>query len=593
MARSGITPRRAHGRTRWLAVVAALSAAGLSAQQPQRSQNPDPKPAVPQGPEVPVPQDPDRPRGAIDEARTAADILHERLGLDRGPGELPPLPPPPPLIWQRPDQDPKPRPTQPEPPGTTLPTAPRSAAVDPTDIARRAVERLVPNTVAPPVPDPSTGAVAELPRDASQAGAGVPTLTEAVPDRFSGSLRLRYRSNNGGGSDNQDVVGLLSMTLGDASRDPVTATILGRGFADLDGRDNGIFAGLEHSFGDTVQGRLLTAHVDAPEPLGLRVARAGRQNLVQAPIALTFDGVRLETERARGSGLWAGVYGGIPVHFFESSARGDLVVGGAAGLRPWDGARVRFDAIHLEDSLLGSPARRDLLLGASWWQSVSENAQLRGEHTWLDGNPRDLVLGLDATTDAEHAFGPWTVRGTYRELLTAQRAQVTELDPYFAIGSQFEPYRQGQLDLSRAWGEHVVLAGGLQVRQLRDDGVERAFNREFERYYFEPSIRDLGFEGWSGSIVLERWETGGEDLYTIGGELSMALGAGVSLRVSSAYQLYSFDTLLGRERDHVRTWQVGAEYRGIDGMTLDASYAHERDDFSTYDTFRMMVSWQF
>jgi len=558
--------------------------------QPKDPQQQDPQQQDPR-PQDPRPQDPARPGGQpIDETRTAADILKKMLGLDAGPGELPAFPPPPPLIWQSPATDgrPKPQDPKPGPPPTELPSAARTPAFDPTAAAARAMERLMPDAVPPPIPDPATGVVPALPAPADVAP------RDAQPEFLTGSLRLRYRARHGGDDDDQDVVGLLSVRIGDADRDPVSGTLLARGFADLDGRNGGVFQGLDHSFGDRAEGRVLLGHIDVHRVVGLRVARLGRQDLVETPVALTLDGLRVESDRADGTGLWWGAYGGVPVHHFESSSRGDLAVGVSGGLRPWRGARVRVDGMHLDDDQLGTPGRRDLLLGTSWWQSLGDVARLRGEHTWLDGNPRDLVLAVDGSAAEESWLGALDGSVTYRELLTTQRAQVTELDPYFEIASDFKPYRQLTAQVSRGFGEHFVLAGGADVRRLRNARDEGAFNREFTRGYLEPSLDGLFGGHLDASIVLERWETDGEDLDTVGGELRFALDRELSLRLSSFYELYSLDTIQGRERDHVRTWELRAEYRPPSGdFVFDAGYALERDDFDTYHTFRMAVSWMF
>ncbi|MEO6593964.1 MAG: hypothetical protein ABIP94_04350 [Planctomycetota bacterium] len=250
------------------------------------------------------------------------------------------------------------------------PQEPKPAlAQDPTKAAAKALEKLLP-TAKPPeaAPIPNASGTPE------PIAPGGPTITPPAQDRatpiepvavpWSGTLSTRYRARHGSGSSDQDLVARLSLDIGRAERDPVTFHLSARGFGDLDGRHrDDAFSGLDHSFGDDVNLRHYTAYFDVHSLPHVDVARLGRQDLDETPVS--FDGLRIDSERVGRSGAWLSAYGGVPVHQFEASSRGDSVYGVAGGFKPWADARVRLDWMQLRDDFLAT-ARRDDLLGIRW-----------------------------------------------------------------------------------------------------------------------------------------------------------------------------------------------------------------------------------
>lgn len=418
-----------------------------------------------------------------------------------------------------------------------------------------------------------------------KAAAPLPSASDALP--VQGSLWLRYRARHGGGATDQDVVGRLSVDIGRADRDAVTAHLRARGFWNADGfRQNDPFPGLDHSFGDEWNGRLYEAHVDLHRQGPIELARLGRQDLDETPTTLQFDGARVDSVRFAGrTKAWLGGYGGLPVHQFEASRDGDLVLGLHGGFLPWQGARVRLDAMHLRDDYLALD-RRDDLLSVRWWQNVAD-VQLHGFHSWRDGQPRDLnvgargeLLGLDWSTD-------------WRELLTTQRQQVTELDPFYVIGFEYSPYRQWDTTLRREVVRDVELGVGVDIRRLRDEGDQSAFNREFERLHADAMWRDVLWRGLSLSLAGSYWNSTGEDFRTLTGEVAYRPDAQLRVAVGSGYDLFLYDVFDARERVHVRSYYLRLDRRLGSSLRVDGGYELQRDDVDEYHLFRLGMTWTF
>lgn len=571
-------------------------------QQGQQGPLPSAPPqAVPPKPAPPVP---------IDPTRAAADLLRRRLGLQPGPqGEPPPGPvvPPP----EPPAGDPAAPPGEQgatpgtrvvdpsagaaqDPPPKPAPPVPTPPPQDPVQQAADALRRLLPKAKPPEVaPIPDAHGTPEPfrsgPPDPSGPTAAATTAAAAAPTvPFSGSFGLRYRARHGDGATDQDVVGRLQADLGAAERDAWTAHLSARGFWDADGRRrDDPFVGLDQSLGDEWNGRLYRAHVDVHRQGLVELARLGRQDLDETPTPLTFDGARLDSQRLLGpTKAWFSAYGGVPVHHFEASRHGDSVVGAAAGLQPWLGARVRVDAMQLRDEFLALD-RRDDLLGLRWWQGLGP-LHLHGLHTWRDGQPRDLVVG------ARGEAGTWcSFDVDYRELLSTQRQQVSELDPFYTVAFEYAPYRQVDVTLRRDFGEHLSLGLGSDVRRLRDDADETDFNREFERHHVDANVDDVVWRGLSLSLAGSMWRSSGEDFRAVTGELAWRPHHDLRVALGSGYDLFLYDLFDGRERVHVRSYYVRGEHRLAAALRVDGGYELQRDDTDEFHVFRLGVTWTF
>ena len=540
----------------------------------------------------------------IDPTEAAAEILRRRLGLKpQAIGTPPPGPPRVPTApTTAPDtpavQPPESQPTESQPiesPQDPKPSQQPVAPLDPTEQAARALQQLLPNAATPPiapVPD-EHGTPASLPPE-PDIGATKPaaTTSEATTNNdtlhWSGVLATRYRLRHGGGASDHDLVTRLGVDFG-RSDDPVSLHLRGRAFVNVDGqRQDDPFPGLDHSFGDDVNARLYAAHLDMTQVNGFALVRLGRQDLNETPVALSFDGVRADSQRCFGQtrSYFTG-YVGVPVHQFESSSRGDLVAGIGAGLVPWQHARMRFDFMHLRDEFFAID-RQDTLLSMQWWQGLGEHVQLSGMHSFRDGDARDLKLSALGDLGDQTNF-----RVSYRELLSTQRIQVTELDPFYLVASEYSPYRQLELSVTRELGPHLQAAIGGDIRRLSNRSDERTFNREFEHVWADATLQDVFVTGLSATITGNLWNSSGEASRTITGELLYRPDQNLRVTLGAGYDLFRYDALQQRERIHVRSYYLRFDRRLGSSTRLDFGYELQRDDFDEFHLFRLGWTWTF
>ena len=257
-----------------------------------------------------------------------------------------------------------------------------------------------------------------------------------------GEVTARYRYRAVDGEHDNDVLATVLLDVGDVARDPVTAHVFGTTALDIDGTTSGnsppAFADITDTYDGSLTGWLYEAYVDVHTVDDLETLRIGRQDALETPVLVSFDGVRAESRPLGEEHVQLEVYGGIPAHHFESSSDGDLVFGLAGSMRPWKDGRLRLDWMHLEDeSLLGSHV--DDLLGFELWQRIDQRLLLEGRATMLESEARDMRLRGTYTDVARDLV----VEAAWTTLFNPQNDLVQELDPFTATLLTLEPYQPG------------------------------------------------------------------------------------------------------------------------------------------------------
>ncbi|MCB9898564.1 MAG: hypothetical protein H6825_11210 [Planctomycetes bacterium] len=421
--------------------------------------------------------------------------------------------------------------------------------------------------------EPATGAAAEAPES-----------------KVKGNVSLRARRRWTGDSRDLDLYGLLSVDVGDESKDDVTAHVLGRVAWDVDGRngdDSGTFSSIDDSYDSRLTERLYDAWIDVHRVGPFKTMRVGRQTLWETPELVVFDGGRVDTEEFGPLRISGGAYAGQTSHEFESSPRQDAVYGVFAQTRPWQGSRVRLDAMHLRDDTSDAGKLRNDFVGMNVWQSVGENLRLHGEYTRLENHSRDAQV--DGTWyDAENDF---MAQLSYKEFLQPQARRVTELDPYFTVLGEYAPYHQSRMLLSKGFDDDFTVEAGTDVRRLADGSDEGPFNREFQRWFATGTIHYP--EQLDVSVTGEVWDGDGEGTSTWG--LDATKQATDALRVSagSYYSLFKSDYLLDSEREHVRTYYLRIKQQLDPASTFSLGYEYEDADFQNLQTLTAKMTWRF
>jgi hypothetical protein len=425
-----------------------------------------------------------------------------------------------------------------------------------------------------------------------RASAGTDAIAADDPLAIHGSLASRYRGRWSGDATDHDLYETLSLDVGDASKDPVTAHVLGRVAADLDGqtdRDNQfVYPSLADTWSDPVTGLLYEAYIDISAPPRLAALRAGRQVDTQTPVFAHFDGVSLVSKTAETWKLRGGTYGGVPVRLYESSTTGDQIFGLWGEAQPWSGGRVRMDWMHVEDKDRFSANSSDLV-GANVSQRLGERARVEANYTRLEQQNRDLRVRGSWNDPARDL----TVQLSWYRLLEEQRDYALEFDPYFASLQTFEPFDQIRLHAAKGLGDELRVEGGLDLRRLQDSGDEGSFNRDYDRGWMSLVLLDVGLEGLDVTLTGDTWQSDDQDIETWAVDFSRRLDDGLVLSAGSNYALYRYDVFLDRERDDVRLWYLRARKKLDKSWSLEASYDYQDDDTDQYQVLTLGATWRF
>lgn len=413
-----------------------------------------------------------------------------------------------------------------------------------------------------------------------------------IPRLVSGSFALRYRGRFTDDDQDHEARGLLTLDILDPRASWVRGHLMARADLDLDGLDEGlVFQDLSDTYDGSLITKLYLAYAELDLGLGQQdspgTLRVGRQSDVRLPEVLRLDGVSFLSRPMGAERVEIGLYGGVPVHLYESSPEGDRAYGTFVEAQPWDGGRARVDWMHLEDELVLGDEKDDLF-GLGVWHDLSRRVRLEGELTRLESEARDVrVRALYQDPESETL-----ARIGYYELQETQRVRVTELDPFYESLLEYYPYRQVTLNVSRALGTHTLLDLGYDVRRLSDADDVGEFNREWERYYATATLHDAPLEGFALSLTGDLWDDDEQETSSLGADVSLDRGAWRT-SLGSYYSLYKYELLELSEREDVRTYYARALRELSEYLRLDLGYELENDDFDTYHTVRLGVSWRF
>jgi hypothetical protein len=410
-----------------------------------------------------------------------------------------------------------------------------------------------------------------------------------VPIHGSLSSRLRVRWTDG--EHDTDLYETLSLTIGDANRHTVTATLLARAAADLDGKTDTkgyyVFDSLENTYDHALTGQLYEATLDIHRIGPVERIRLGRQTIYETPVVATFDGGRAETEDLTSLKFRLGAYGGVPVHFYESSPEGDRVGGAFAQVQPWKGGRLRADWMHVDDENLFGEKNNDLL-GLAAWQDLFDRVQVHALYTRLEEKNRDLLVrGTWRDSDAD-----LVAQVSFYRLLETQRDFAIEFDPFYSAALEYHPYDQIRGLVSKGLGDFFAVDAGVDARWLRNSHDEGPYNHEFERYFVTPSLRDFPLKGLSISLTGEYWNSD-DDVWSWGADVTQKFGDALRVSAGTAYSLYKYDYYANRERDDVRTIYLRFRFKLMKDVRVDGGYEYEHCDLDTIHAVRFGLIWEF
>lgn len=406
-----------------------------------------------------------------------------------------------------------------------------------------------------------------------------------------GYAQLKYRVRWSENETDQDIYEYISMYAGDETTDKVSASIYGRMSGDIDGRREtdaySEFREITDTYDDNINGRLYHAYLTIRELGTLSRVRFGRQEVYSGE-TLYFDGVKIDSKEIRDF-LSISLYGGVPVHLYESSSSGDYLWGSGIEVKPRDGTLLRLDSIYVEDDSEIWGDHNDELFILSGWQDITKNARIYGKYSFLEKKERDAQLGCFIDIPEHHL----TIEGSYFRQLEELRDFSLEFSPYYPVAGSYLPFEQYDVNVNKRICQNFGVGAGATIRELIDTAQETTYNHAFQRYYLSGSIYDLPVKGLNFTVTLDDWGTSIDDIRTVGLNGEYVLKKGWKLKAGSYYSLYKYDYYTGEENDDVRTAYIETTKKLSKNMDWKLRYEAEDDDFNVYHTVETSVKYNF
>lgn len=411
-----------------------------------------------------------------------------------------------------------------------------------------------------------------------------------------GYLSTQYRMRQSEDESDQDIYQYVGLDLGDELTGKVTAHLLLRLAADIDGKQEVpgyyVFDSVTDTYDESFTYWLYHSYLDFHRVGNVADIRLGRQVMYDTPVTLYFDGGKIETMEWREAlNLKVGVYGGVPVHLYEIDAEGDAIYGALLQTRPWRGGRFRADWVRVEDENLYGEEENDFY-SAAVWQALSQYLMAHARYGWLDNEGRDVTGRLSFY----HPDWDLMVMVSYYELLETEEIRTIDFDPFFAAAHAYYPYWQGRFLASKGIGDNFGIEGGVDMRELNDENDMSNYNHEFIRYFGTVYLTDLPTDGLEISATGEVWDSQDqlEYIQSYGGDVTYkTMNDRLAMSVGSYFSLYEYDFYVDEEKEEVQTYYGRIRFSQRKGFGFDVTYQYEDDEFDEYQTLKVGTKFVF
>jgi hypothetical protein len=454
-------------------------------------------------------------------------------------------------------------------------------------------------TTPPPSADASTQTTAPATTaDGSSSASSALSTTHSSPAAATdalavhGSIATRYRGRWTDGDHDHDLYAVGTLEIGDPLHDAWTGFVQAETALDLDGRSSAggqsPFFSLQDTYEGSLTARLYSVYAEYHHAAWFDDVRIGRQFIYDTPAMAWFDGAYVHTRPITDEKLQLGAFAGLPVHEYESSSAGDFIGGTFAEMKPWHGARARFDWMHLEDQTMFGDHSNDLFK-LDFGQSFGENLRIDANATRLDDANRDYTVKADWVLPEDGI----TIQATFYQLLEEQKSLALEIDPFYTtLLTQF-PYYEGRLLASKDFGDKLSFQGGADFRRMEHQDDIGEFNRDFDHGYLTALLKNLFTSQLDLSLTGDLWYGGGSDITTWGADLSRKIGSHWTAGVGSYFSLFKYELFANAERDDVRTYYVNARWKN-GSLSCDVRYEYEDAQHTgTFNTLRLGATWSF
>lgn len=414
--------------------------------------------------------------------------------------------------------------------------------------------------------------------------------------RLSGDLNVKTVSRWTKERADDDLYETLALNAGVRGKDAVTFSSLLYVATDLNGHIDttgfDLYDSAQDTWGDKTKPQLYTAYFDVNKFNFFEKVRAGRQYMDDVEsnfFAYYFDGLSLKSAPLEKSkNFQFGLFGGVPVHFFDSSREGQQLEGGFVSANPFKGNKVKLAVTSVADKNQFFDDRNNLAQIAVQ-QYFGPRWQAEASYGMIDSEPHDAKV--KSIFNFEEAG--LNLNLSLYALLRNQNFLAYDLDYLTYVVGEYSRYTQWDVKASKQFGDKAWVDFGTSVRILWESDDESQFNHEFQRYFVSPGCNISKIV--SVSLTGEVWRSGGTPIETYGADIKILPCKEAVVNVGTNFSLYKYDILVEKELQRVRTYYAGVSTKQIPGTSvrLGVEYSLEQDGIENYSRLMIKGSYEF
>ncbi|HAK60033.1 MAG TPA: hypothetical protein DCO77_06560 [Nitrospiraceae bacterium] len=429
------------------------------------------------------------------------------------------------------------------------------------------------------------------------------TLDQSPPASFltgTFSTHYRYRTTRLSGDqvNDHDLLEQLRIDYATPRESTYEIHFLATSAQDLDGdqdhRDFFPFEDISDARDTWWSGYLYEAHVDMNYLLpALTQLRIGRQSGTRDE-PVFFDGIAADMAVTRRLNLT--VYGGTAVHFHEldDDWGSDTLAGAGLDYFPFRKTRLSVDYLYARDKRESALAtdQEDDLTSIKIRQHFSPFLRAMAALRHVNGESRDVkARAIKAFPSMDMEFNL-----TYFRQFRTQNELSNELASYYDVLGQSDPFQSIDVKIRKFLGPRFAIDLGYFARELINNQVESAFNREYQRAFVVFDAMDVFYDGLSLSLIGESWETSDREYAAAGFDARYRRKKdkkSATINVGTYFSLYKYDYYfqLG-EREAVRTFYVNGKMPLSAALSVRARYEYE-DSIENYHSLKIGMGYDF
>ena len=387
--------------------------------------------------------------------------------------------------------------------------------------------------------------------------------------------RLRFTDEGKDPFTDQDIY--TSLFFDAKKKDVMGLQFYGRLAWDVDGHPSrNIFSSAEDTWDSRAHAYLYTAFADLYKLGPVKRVRIGRQQIYE-DVHVHFDGLRVDSEKF--GPVQLSLYGGIPVHLYESSMEGDWMIGTKIEIKPAKTTRVAFDYVHIRDNRKHDFNQDDDLFQLSLTQGIAKTGRIYFRYSTIDGRGSQFELKGSYLYEPEDL----TVRANALFQVGSYRDFSIEFSPYYLLLDRYEDFYQLGLNATKGLFDHFEVDVGVTVRELMHDTKGGPLNHEWQRYYMTLACFDIPIKGFEASITGGAYHTTKDWWADFGLDFTQRINKSFKASVGTYWSIYKFDPYYSLdEREDVRTIYCKFDWKILENVRLKSEFNVERDEEELY-----------